>query len=61
MSTIDPDTILTLAAQRAAGMPLSKADQAILERAMLDDPDLALLIVDAGDIAAGLRIRCVLR
>lgn len=52
MSTIDPDTILTLAAQRAAGMPLSKADQAMLERAMLDDPDLALLIVDAGDIAA---------
>lgn len=52
MSTIDPETILTLAAQRAAGMPLGKEDQAMLERAMLDDPDLALLIVDAGEIAA---------
>ena len=51
MSTIDPDTILALAAQRAAGIPLGKEEQATLDRAMLDDPDLALLIVDAGDIA----------
>ena len=50
MSTIDPDTILALAAQRAAGIPLGKEEQATLDRAMLDDPDLALLIVDAGEI-----------
>ena len=52
MSTIDPDTILALAAQRAAGMKLSPDEQTLLDRAMLDDPDLALLIVDAGMVAA---------
>jgi len=52
MSPFDPDDILALAAQRAAGIKLSAPEQRALDRAMLDDPDLALLIVDAAEVAA---------
>lgn len=52
MSPFDPDDILALAAQRAAGIKLSAPEQSALDRAMLDDPDLALLIVDAAEVAA---------
>ena len=46
------DDILILAGRRAAGAKLSAADQATLETAMLEDPDLALLILDAAEVAA---------
>ena len=52
--TPEQDDILALAAQHAAGMRLSGAEQSRLDRAMLDDPDLALLILDAGDVSAPL-------
>ena len=52
MSPFDPDDILVLAAQRAAGITSSAAEQSALDRAMLDDPDLALLVVDAAAISA---------
>ena len=51
MSPFDPDDILALAAQRAAGIKLSAPEQSALDRAMLDDPDLALLIVDAAEVS----------
>lgn len=54
MSTTDHDDILVLAAQRAAGVRLSSSDQGRLERAMLDDPELALLVLDAQDVTAAL-------
>ena len=50
--TPEQDDILALAAQRAAGVRLGGAEERRLDRAMLDDPDLALLILDAGDVAA---------
>ena len=52
MSPFDPDDILVLAAQRAAGITSSAAEQSALDRAMLDDPDLALLVVDAAVVSA---------
>jgi hypothetical protein len=48
------DDILGLAAQRAAGMKLKPDDQDRLDAALLADPDLALLILDAQDTAAAL-------
>ena len=46
------DDILILAGRRAAGARLSAADQTRLETALLEDPDLALLILDAAEVAA---------
>lgn len=51
--TSDVD-ILVLLGQRAAGMRLSAPDEARLDAALLADPDLALLILDAQDTAAEL-------
>ena len=44
--------ILVLIARRAGGDRLNRAEQATLERAMLSDPDLALLLLDATEVAA---------
>ena len=46
------DDILILIARRAGGERLNREEQAALDRAMLADPDLALLLLDATDGAA---------
>ena len=46
------DDILILIARRAGGERLNREEQATLDRAMLADPDLALLLLDAADVAA---------
>ena len=48
----DNDNILILIARRAVGERLNREEQAALDRAMLADPDLALLLLDAADVAA---------
>ena len=48
----DNDDILILIARRAGGERLNREEQAALDRAMLADPDLALLLLDAADVAA---------
>ena len=48
----DNDDILILIARRAGGERLTREEQAALDRAMLADPDLALLLLDAADVAA---------
>ncbi len=48
----DNDDILILIARRAGGERLNREEQATLDRAMLADPDLALLLLDAADVAA---------
>jgi len=48
----DNDDILILIARRAGGERLNREEQAALDRAMLADPDLALLLLDATDVAA---------
>ena len=48
----DNDDILILTARRAGGERLNREEQAALDRAMLADPDLALLLLDAADVAA---------
>ena len=46
------DDILILIARRAGGERLNREEQSALDRAMLADPDLALLLLDAADVAA---------
>ena len=46
------DDILILIARRAGGERLTREEQAALDRAMLADPDLALLLLDAADVVA---------
>jgi len=48
----DNDDILILTARRAGGERLNREEQSALDRAMLADPDLALLLLDAADVAA---------
>ena len=48
----DNDDILILIARRAGGERLNREEQAALDRAMLADSDLALLLLDAADVAA---------
>ena len=48
----DNDDILILIARRAGGERLNREEQAALDRAMLADPDLAVLLLDAADVAA---------
>ncbi|MEC8038614.1 MAG: hypothetical protein VX152_10000 [Pseudomonadota bacterium] len=48
----DNDDILILIARRAGGERLNREEQTALDRAMLADPDLALLLLDAADVAA---------
>lgn len=48
----DNDDILILIARRAGGERLTREEQAALDRAMLADPDLAALLLDAADVAA---------
>ena len=48
----DNDDILILIARRAGGERLNREEQAALDRAMLADPDLAALLLDAADVAA---------
>ena len=48
----DNDDILILIARRAVGERLNREEQSALDRAMLADPDLALLLLDAADVAA---------
>ena len=48
----DNDDILILIARRAGGERLNREEQAELDRAMLADPDLALLLLDAAQVAA---------
>ena len=47
----DNEDILILIARRAGGERLNREEQAALDRAMLADPDLALLLLDAADVA----------
>ena len=49
----DNDDILILIARRAGGERLNREEQAALDRAMLADPDLALLLLDAADVRRG--------
>ena len=46
------DDILILIARRAGGERLNREEQAALDRTMRADPDLALLLLDAADVAA---------
>ena len=46
------DDILILIARRAGGERLNREEQSALDRAMLADPDLAALLLDAADVAA---------
>ncbi|MEC8155204.1 MAG: hypothetical protein VX077_09950 [Pseudomonadota bacterium] len=48
----DNDDILILIARRAGGERLNREEKAALDRAMRADPDLALLLLDAADVAA---------
>ena len=48
----DNDDILILIARRAGGERLNREEQTALDRAMLADPDLAVLLLDAADVAA---------
>ena len=48
----DNDDILILIARRAGGERLNREEQTALDRAMPADPDLALLLLDAADVAA---------
>ena len=48
----DNDDILILIARRAGGERLNQEEQATLDRAMLADPDLAVLLLDAAEVAA---------
>ena len=48
----DNDDILILIARRAGGERLNREEQAALDRAMLADPDLAVLLLDAAEVAA---------
>ena len=46
------DDILILIARRAGGERLNREEQAALDRTMRADPDLALLLLEAADVAA---------
>ncbi|MBB25409.1 MAG: hypothetical protein CME02_07800 [Geminicoccus sp.] len=48
----DNNDILILIARRAGGERLNREEQAALDRAMLADPDLALLLLDTAEVAA---------
>ena len=48
----DNDDILILIARRAGGERLNREEQAALDRAMLADPDLAVLLLDAAEVAS---------